>query len=99
MLASQIADKASSFELFSMFGSFMIISIPIVWFIVPETSGVSLESMSDLFELPPRKAHGIIMARAQTAQDDRAAAANPASKESYNEGEDEKAIESRQEYV
>ena len=87
------------YGVYLFFASMMVVSIPIVWFIVPETSGVSLESMSDLFELPPRKAHGIIMARAQTAQDDRAAASNPTGKESYNEGEDEKAIESRQEYV
>jgi hypothetical protein len=81
------------FGVYLFFASMMIVSIPIVWLIVPETSGIALESMTPLFELPPRKAHGIIMARAQTAQDDRAAAAN------QREGEDEKGIESREEYV
>jgi len=87
------------FGVYLFFASMMIVSIPIVWFIVPETAKISLEKMDALFELPPRKAHGIIMQQAQTAQDDRAAAANPEGKESYNEGDDEKAIESRREYV
>lgn len=40
------------------FASMMILSIPFVYFLVPETKGIPLESMDRLFEIRPvRKAH------------------------------------------
>lgn len=85
------------FGVYLFFASLMIASMPIVWLIVPETSNISLEKMDDLFALPPRKAHGIVMQRAQDARDQRDAAGDNA--EQYKEGEDLKATESRNEYV
>lgn len=39
----------------------MIISIPFVFYLIPETKGISLESMDRLFEIRPvRKAHRIV---------------------------------------
>lgn len=44
------------------FASMMILSIIFVWFLVPETKGVPLESMDRLFEIKPtRTAHTIVM--------------------------------------
>ena len=41
----------------------MILSIPFVYFLVPETSGIALESMDRLFQIKPvRKAHAIVHA-------------------------------------
>jgi len=40
------------------FASMMILSIVWVWFLMPETKGIPLESMDRLFQVrPPRKAH------------------------------------------
>lgn len=44
----------------------MILSIFFVWFLVPETKSIPLESMDRLFEIsPPRKANKIILAEDQ----------------------------------
>ena len=43
------------------FASMMILSIPFVYFLVPETKGIPLESMDRLFAVKPvRKAHKTI---------------------------------------
>lgn len=40
------------------FASMMILSIPFVYFLIPETKGIPLESMDRLFDIKPvRKAH------------------------------------------
>ncbi|TKA83846.1 Quinate permease [Friedmanniomyces simplex] len=45
------------------FASMMILSIPFVYFLIPETKGIPLESMDRLFEIRPiRKAHATIHA-------------------------------------
>lgn len=45
------------------FASMMIASIPFVFFLIPETKGIPLESMDRLFEVRPvRKAHATIHA-------------------------------------
>jgi hypothetical protein len=85
------------YGVYLFFASFMVVSIPIVYFIVPETAHIRLEEMSDLFALPPRKAHGIIMSRNRENANDRHATA--ITSESFNEGDDEKGVESRNEYV
>jgi len=41
----------------------MLLSVPYVFFLIPETKSVPLEAMERLFEIvPARKAHGIVMA-------------------------------------
>ena len=89
--------NSMKFGVYLFFASLMVLSIPVVWFIVPETAHVRLEEMSALFALPPRKAHGIIMQRARESRDERDATA--ITSKAFNEGDDEKAVESRQEYV
>lgn len=46
------------------FASLMLFSVVFVWFLLPETKGVPLESMDRLFskDLEPRKAHKVVMA-------------------------------------
>jgi len=47
---------------YMFFASLMIVSIVFVWFLIPETKGVPLESMDRLFEVKPvRRAHGVVM--------------------------------------
>jgi len=38
---------------FYFFASMMVASIPFVWFLIPETKGIPLESMDRLFEIRP----------------------------------------------
>lgn len=68
----------------------MIVSIPIVWFIVPETSKIPLEKMDTLFSLPPRQARKLMMQRSADERDQLAP---------VDDANDEKAVESREEYV
>lgn len=51
---------AMGYGVYLFFASLMVCSIPIVYFVIPETSGIPLEAMDELFTLPPRKAHGIV---------------------------------------
>jgi hypothetical protein len=46
------------------FASLMIFSVIFVWYLLPETKGVPLESMDRLFskDLKPRQAHKTVMA-------------------------------------
>lgn len=51
---------------FFFFASMMIASIVFVWFLIPETKGLPLESMDRLFAIRPvRKAHKIVLAEDQ----------------------------------
>ncbi|KAH7134085.1 general substrate transporter [Dactylonectria macrodidyma] len=50
------------YGVYMFFASMMIVSVFFVWFCVPETKGVPLETMDRLFEIKPvRKAHSIII--------------------------------------
>jgi len=51
------------YGVYFFFASLMICSIVFVFFLLPETKGIPLESMDRLFsrELTPRKAHRIVM--------------------------------------
>jgi hypothetical protein len=51
------------YGVYFFFASLMILSIIFVFFLLPETKGIPLESMDRLFskELQPRKAHKIVM--------------------------------------
>lgn len=50
------------------FASLMLFSVVFVWFLLPETKGIPLESMDRLFgkDLEPRRAHKIVMAELAT---------------------------------
>jgi hypothetical protein len=52
------------YGVYFFFASLMLCSIVFVWFLIPETKGIPLESMDRLFskELSPRRAHKIVMA-------------------------------------
>lgn len=54
---------AMGFGVYIFFAALMIVSIPIVWLVIPETSGIPLEHMDELFELPPRTAHRTLTQR------------------------------------
>jgi hypothetical protein len=51
------------------FAGMMLLSVVFVWFFIPETKSVPLESMNRLFEIKPcRKANAIIMLEVQEAE-------------------------------
>jgi hypothetical protein len=52
------------YGVYFFFASLMLCSIVFVWFLIPETKGIPLESMDRLFDpsLKPRVAHKIVMA-------------------------------------
>jgi hypothetical protein len=54
---------AMGYGVYFLFASLMMCSIVFVFFLLPETKGVPLESMDRLFskDLTPRKAHSIVM--------------------------------------
>ena len=50
------------YGVYFFFASLMILAVIFVFFLIPETKGVPLESMDDLFEVKPiRKAHKIVV--------------------------------------
>ncbi|KAJ7114098.1 general substrate transporter [Mycena epipterygia] len=53
------------FGVYIFFASLMVISVPFIYFILPETKQIPLERMEELFEpgMKPWKAHAIVMAR------------------------------------
>ncbi|KAJ6580849.1 general substrate transporter [Mycena capillaripes] len=53
------------YGVYIFFATLMVISVPFVYFILPETKQIPLERMEELFEpgMKPWKAHGIVMAR------------------------------------
>jgi hypothetical protein len=52
------------YGVYMFFACLMLISIPYVYFLIPETKGVPLERMDELFEIQPRhKAHKIMVQR------------------------------------
>ncbi|OBT68299.1 hypothetical protein VE03_02236 [Pseudogymnoascus sp. 23342-1-I1] len=58
------AFTAMGYGFYFFFASLMLFSVVFVWFLLPETKGVPLESMDRLFgkDLEPRRAHKIVMA-------------------------------------
>lgn len=59
--------KAMGYGIYFFFASLAVLSVPFVYFFLPETKGISLEDMDKLFDssVPARKAHKIVMAQAQ----------------------------------
>lgn len=51
------------FGVYLFFASLMVLSIPLVWLFIPETSGIPLEHMDELFALSPRTAHSVLTER------------------------------------
>ncbi|PQE24315.1 quinate permease protein [Rutstroemia sp. NJR-2017a BVV2] len=68
--------SAMGYGVFLFFASLMMCSIVFVWFLVPETKGIPLESMDRLFskDLKARHAHKIVMA--ELAEDEELFRAN-----------------------
>ncbi|EMG50060.1 hypothetical protein G210_4921 [Candida maltosa Xu316] len=56
--------KAMSYGIYFFFASLALLSIPFIFFFLPETKGVALEDMDRLFspDLPAWKAHKVVMA-------------------------------------
>lgn len=53
---------AMGYGVYFFFASLMLCSVVFVWFLIPETKGIPLESMDRLFELPTRTAHRTVLA-------------------------------------
>ncbi|KAJ8110858.1 hypothetical protein OPT61_g6404 [Boeremia exigua] len=52
------------YGVYFFFASLMILSIPFIFFLIPETKGIPLERMDELFEIKPcHKAHGVMLER------------------------------------
>lgn len=58
---------AMHFGIYFFFASLALLSIPFVFFFLPETKGIALENMDKLFDshLPARRAHKVAMAESQ----------------------------------
>jgi hypothetical protein len=53
-----------SYGVYMFFACLMLLSIPYVYFLIPETKGIPLEKMDELFEIKPTfKAHKIMLQR------------------------------------
>lgn len=63
---------AMKFGIYFFFASLAFISVPFVYFFVPETKGIALEDMDKLFDrsLPARRAHDIVLASARHETDE-----------------------------
>lgn len=61
-LCTPLTDQG--FGVYFFFATFMLISIPYVYFLLPETRGIPLEDVHELFrkDLKPWKAHPIVLA-------------------------------------
>jgi sugar porter (SP) family MFS transporter len=59
------------YGVYFFFASLMILSIPFVYFLLPETKSIPLERMDELFEIKPlRKANAIMMVKLKEEEED-----------------------------
>lgn len=59
------------YGVYFFFASLMILSVPFVYFLIPETKGIPLERMDELFEIKPTaKAHGVMVERMKDQQEE-----------------------------
>jgi sugar porter (SP) family MFS transporter len=59
------------YGVYFFFASLMILSIPFVYFLIPETKSIPLERMDELFEIKPvRKANALLMTKLQEEEED-----------------------------
>lgn len=62
---------AMGFGVYFLFASLMLCSVVFVFFLIPETKGIPLESMDRLFEIkPPRKAHPIVVQELRSMEEE-----------------------------
>jgi hypothetical protein len=60
-----------SYGVYMFFACLMLLSIPYVYFLIPETKGIPLEKMDELFEIKPTyKAHNIMRQRLEEVDHD-----------------------------
>ncbi|KAH4602275.1 hypothetical protein HBH82_163200 [Parastagonospora nodorum] len=58
-----------SYGVYMFFACLMLLSIPYVYFLIPETKGIPLEKMDELFEIrPTHKAHKIMLQRLEEVE-------------------------------
>jgi len=59
------------YGVYFFFASLMILSIPFVYFLLPETKSIPLERMDELFEIKPlRKANAVMMVKLKEEEED-----------------------------
>lgn len=59
------------YGVYMFFAVLMLLSIPYVYFLIPETKGIPLERMDELFEIKPTfKAHKIMVQRLDEVEHD-----------------------------
>jgi sugar porter (SP) family MFS transporter len=62
---------AMNYGVYMFFACLMLLSIPYVFFLIPETKGIPLEKMDELFEIKPTfKAHPIMLRRLEEVDHD-----------------------------
>ncbi|KAJ6485546.1 general substrate transporter [Mycena sanguinolenta] len=83
------------YGVYIFFASLMVVSVPFIYFILPETKQVPLERMEELFApgVKPWKAHAIVMARVHETRQMRndVAASGKESPASFEKGREERA--------
>jgi hypothetical protein len=59
------------YGVYFFFASLMLLSIPFVYFLIPETKSIPLEHMDELFEIQPVwKANGVLMQKLREQEED-----------------------------
>jgi len=59
------------YGVYMFFACLMLLSIPFVFFLIPETKGIPLERMDELFAIKPAvKAHGVLVERMKEHEDE-----------------------------
>ncbi|KAF2263789.1 general substrate transporter [Lojkania enalia] len=59
------------YGVYFFFASLMIISVPFVFFLIPETKGIPLEHMDSLFDIKPvYKSHGVMLQRLREQEEE-----------------------------
>ncbi len=59
------------YGVYFFFASLMILSVPFVYFLIPETKGIPLERMDELFEIKPvRQAHPTMVERLKDQEEE-----------------------------
>lgn len=59
------------YGVYMFFAILMLLSIPFVFFLIPETKGIPLEKMDELFEIKPaHRAHKVMVRRLDEVEHD-----------------------------
>lgn len=82
------------YGVYFFFASLMILSIPFVYFLIPETKGIPLENMDELFAIQPvTKAHGVLLRKLREQEEEFRHNTEGAGL-SYEKGRDDEKMES-----